>query len=85
MVVQDLRIQVGFESESVEISAIYSCSGRPMLMSSRAVRLDNLYAKEERKLLVELRVPTPSRIGDHHHIMTVWCFYKDCHAGDHIL
>ncbi|TKY74487.1 sll0103 protein [Spatholobus suberectus] len=75
VVVQDLRIQVGFESESVEISAIYSCSGRPTLLSSGAVRLGDLYAEEERELLVELRVPA-SGTGAHH-VMTVRCLYKD--------
>ncbi|KHN08220.1 Hypothetical protein glysoja_017698 [Glycine soja] len=78
VVVQDLRIQVGFESESsVEISAIYSCSGRPTLMSSGAVRLGDLYAEEERELLVELRIPASSGTGAHHHVMTVRCLYKD--------
>ncbi|KAH1124942.1 hypothetical protein AAZX31_06G087300 [Glycine max] len=77
VVVQDLRIQVGFESESVEISAIYSCSGRPTLMSSGAVRMGDLYAEEERELLVELRVPASSGTGAHNHVMTVRCLYKD--------
>ncbi|KAL2340046.1 hypothetical protein Fmac_007986 [Flemingia macrophylla] len=76
VVVQDLRIQVGFESETVEISAIYSCSGRPTLMSSGAVRLGDLYAEEERELLVELRVPASSGSGSQH-VMTVRCLYKD--------
>ncbi|CAJ1973965.1 unnamed protein product [Sphenostylis stenocarpa] len=76
VVVQDLRIQVGFESEAVEISAIYSCSGRPSLLSSGAVRLGDLYAEEERELLVELRVPASSGAGTHH-VMAVRCLYKD--------
>ncbi|KAK7410427.1 hypothetical protein VNO78_01203 [Psophocarpus tetragonolobus] len=86
VVVQDLRIQVGFESEwaSVEISAIYSCSGRPTVLSSGAVRLGDLYAGEERELLVELKVPVPaptpspaSSATGSHHVMTVRCLYKD--------
>lgn len=76
VVVQDLRIQVGFESEAVEMSAIYSCSGRPSLLSSGAVRLGDLYAEEERELLVELRVPASSGPGTHH-VMAVRCLYKD--------
>ncbi|XP_020227070.1 E3 ubiquitin-protein ligase WAV3 isoform X1 [Cajanus cajan] len=79
VVVQDLRIQVELESETVEMSAIYSCSGRPTLMSSGAVRLGDLYAEEERELLVELRVRVPasgSGSGSHH-VMTVRCLYKD--------
>ncbi|RDX88030.1 hypothetical protein CR513_30423 [Mucuna pruriens] len=77
VVVQDLRIQVGFESESVEINAIYSCSGRPTLLSSGAVRLGDLYAEEERELLVELRVPASGNGIGTHHVMTVRCLYKD--------
>ncbi|XP_014501800.1 uncharacterized protein LOC106762414 [Vigna radiata var. radiata] len=76
VVVQDLRIQVGFESEAVEMSAIYSCSGKPSLLSSGAVRLGDLYAEEERELLVELRVPASSGHGTHH-VMAVRCLYKD--------
>ncbi|KAK7351539.1 hypothetical protein VNO77_11076 [Canavalia gladiata] len=79
VVVQDLRIQLGFESNSVaaEISAIYSCSGRPTLLSSGAVRLGDLYAEEERELLVELRVPASGLGIGAHHVMTVRCLYKD--------
>ncbi|KAK7311728.1 hypothetical protein RJT34_10042 [Clitoria ternatea] len=79
VVVQDLRIQLGFQSESaqVEISAIYSCSGRPTLLSSGAVRLGDLYAEEERELLVELRVPASGLGIGTHHVMTVRCLYKD--------
>lgn len=81
VVVQDLRIQLGFEPDSsrAEISAIYSCSGRPTLLSSGAVRLGDLYAEEERELLVEVRVPassTPMGSGVHH-VMNVRCLYKD--------
>ncbi|XP_057434867.1 E3 ubiquitin-protein ligase WAV3 [Lotus japonicus] len=77
VVVQDLRIQLGFQSDSgrAEISAIYTCSGRPTLLSSGAVRLGDLYAEEERELLVELRVPSWG-VGSHH-VMTVRCLYKD--------
>ncbi|XP_019415908.1 PREDICTED: uncharacterized protein LOC109327289 [Lupinus angustifolius] len=79
VVVQDLRIQLGFQADSsqAEISAIYSCSGRPTLLSSGAVRLGDLYAEEERELLLELRVPISAfRIGTQH-VMTVRCLYKD--------
>ncbi|CAK8568946.1 unnamed protein product [Lathyrus sativus] len=77
VVVQDLRVQLGFQSDSAraEISAIYSCSGRPTLLSLGAVRLGDLYAEEERELLVEMRVPA-SALGTHH-VMTVRCLYKD--------
>ncbi|XP_027355374.1 E3 ubiquitin-protein ligase WAV3 isoform X2 [Abrus precatorius] len=79
VVVQDLRIQLGFQSDSapIEISAIYSCSGRPTLLSSGAVRLGDLYAEEDRELLVELRVPASALAIGTHHVMTVRCLYKD--------
>ncbi|KAK7282927.1 hypothetical protein RIF29_12051 [Crotalaria pallida] len=79
VVVQDLRIQLGFQSDSsaAEISAIYSCSGRPTLLSLGAVRLGDLYAEEERELLVEVRVPASAFRTGTHHVMTVRCLYKD--------
>lgn len=46
-------------------------------MSSGAVRLGDLYAEEERELLVELRVPTSGNGSGSHHVMTVRCLYKD--------
>uniref|UniRef100_A0A5B7B6N6 RING-type E3 ubiquitin transferase n=1 Tax=Davidia involucrata TaxID=16924 RepID=A0A5B7B6N6_DAVIN len=77
VVVQDLRIQLGFASGSdpAEISAVYSCNRRPTVLSSGTVRLGDLYAEEERELLVELRVPT-FVVGAHHEL-SVRCCYKD--------
>lgn len=77
VVVQDLRIQLGFQSgcSAAEISGIYLCGGRTTALSSGCVRLGDLYAEEERELLVELRVPT-SAVGTHH-VMTVRFLYKD--------
>ncbi|XP_038886131.1 E3 ubiquitin-protein ligase WAV3 [Benincasa hispida] len=77
VVVQDLRIQLGFPTGSspVVISAIYSCTGRPTVCSLGSVRLGDLYAEEERELLVELKIPT-SAAGTHH-VMTMQCLYKD--------
>ncbi|XP_042495522.1 E3 ubiquitin-protein ligase WAV3-like [Macadamia integrifolia] len=77
VVVQDLRLQIGFCSGSApaEITAVYSCSGRPTLLGSGKVRVGDLYAEEERELLVEMRVPAAA-IGAHH-VMTVRCCYKD--------
>ncbi|CAK7347316.1 unnamed protein product [Dovyalis caffra] len=77
VVVQDLRIQLGFASGSApaEIVAVYSCNSRPSVLSSGSVRLSDLYAEEERELLVELRVPQ-SAVGSHH-VMSVRCLYKD--------
>ncbi|CBI18619.3 unnamed protein product, partial [Vitis vinifera] len=77
VVVQDLRVQLGFASGSApaEIAAVYCCTGRPNLMGSGSVRLGDLYAEDERELLVELKVPT-SAIGAHH-VLSVRCSYKD--------
>ncbi|CAN1159439.1 E3 ubiquitin-protein ligase WAV3 [Linum perenne] len=77
VVVQDLRIQLGFSpgSAPAEICAVYAWNGRPTVLSSGSVRLGDLYAEEERELLVELRVPS-SAVG-RHHVMSVRCLYKD--------
>ncbi|KAF8021524.1 hypothetical protein BT93_G1846 [Corymbia citriodora subsp. variegata] len=79
VVVQDLTMKLGFASgsDAAEVAAVYSCSnGRPALLGSGgSVRLGDLYAEEERELLVELRVPT-STVGSHH-VMTVRCGYRD--------
>ncbi|XP_059631216.1 E3 ubiquitin-protein ligase WAV3 [Cornus florida] len=77
VVVQDFRLQLGIGSGSdpAEITAVYSCNGRPTVLSSGSFRLGDLYAEEERELLVELRVPS-SAIGGHH-VLSVRCNYKD--------
>ncbi|XP_065880208.1 E3 ubiquitin-protein ligase WAV3 [Euphorbia lathyris] len=77
VVVQDLRIQLSFASGSApaEILAVYTCNARPTVLSSGSVRVGDLYAEEERELLVELRVPS-SAVGSHH-VMSVRCLYKD--------
>ncbi|XP_022726650.1 uncharacterized protein LOC111282682 [Durio zibethinus] len=77
VVVQDLRIQLSFASGSApaEITAVYTCNGKPTVLTSGSVRLGDLYAEEERELLVELKVPT-SEI-DSQHVMCVRCLYKD--------
>ncbi|XAR48468.1 hypothetical protein NMG60_11031293 [Bertholletia excelsa] len=77
VVVQDLRIELGFSSGSDpgEISAVYSCNGRPVLLGSSFIRMGDLYAEEERDLLVELRVPTP--VVGSHHVLSVRCSYRD--------
>lgn len=77
VVVQDLRIQLGFASSSApaEIVAVYPCNSRPNVLGSGSVRLGDLYAEEERELLVELRVPQ-SAVGSHH-VMSARCLYKD--------
>ncbi|KAK7385432.1 hypothetical protein VNO78_31150 [Psophocarpus tetragonolobus] len=72
--VQDFRIQLGFSSPA-EIRAVYSCSGGPTALSTSSARLGDLYAEEEKELLVEVRVPT-SALGTLH-VMTVRCVNKD--------
>lgn len=77
VVVQDLRVQVGFVSGSApaEVAAVYSYTNRPAALGSGSLRLADFYAEEERELLVELKVPT-SAIGTHH-VLSVRCSYKD--------
>ncbi|KAL3504992.1 hypothetical protein ACH5RR_034833 [Cinchona calisaya] len=77
VVVQDLRIQLGFSSGSdpAEITAVYSCNGRPVALGSDCIRLGDLYAEEEKELLVEMRVPS-SAFGSHH-VLSVRCIHKD--------
>lgn len=77
VVVQDLRLQIGSSSGSApaDISAVYSCHGRPSFIGNSSFRLGDLYAEEERELLVEVKVPT-SAVGAHH-VMSVKCTYRD--------
>ncbi|KAL0368874.1 UNVERIFIED_CONTAM: E3 ubiquitin-protein ligase WAV3 [Sesamum calycinum] len=77
VVVQDLRVQLGFGSGSdpAEITAVYSCNERPTVLGSGCIRLGDLYAEEEKELFVEIRVPA-SRVGSHH-VLSVKCCYKD--------
>ncbi|KAK6130774.1 hypothetical protein DH2020_035485 [Rehmannia glutinosa] len=82
VVVQDLRIQIGFAtgSDPAEITAVYSCNERPVLLGSGCIRLRDLYAEEEKELLVEIRIPA-TRVGSHHVISTKCC-YKDPATGE---
>ncbi|XP_042520483.1 E3 ubiquitin-protein ligase WAV3-like [Macadamia integrifolia] len=77
VVMQDLGLQIGFCSgcAPAEIAAVYSCGGRPTLLGSGTVKLGDLYAEEERELLVELRIPTAA-IGAHH-VMSVRSCFRD--------
>lgn len=77
VVIQDLKIEIGFGhgSDPGEISAVYSCNGRPMIFDSKCIRIGDLYAEEERELLVELRVPTP--VVGSHHVLSVHCSYQE--------
>ncbi|XP_030528425.1 E3 ubiquitin-protein ligase WAV3-like [Rhodamnia argentea] len=77
VVVRDLRIQLGFAAGSApaEIVAVYSSNGQPRFVGSGLVRLGDLYAEEERELLVELRVPASTTAA--RHVLTAQCSYKD--------
>ncbi|KAL2509377.1 von Willebrand factor [Forsythia ovata] len=83
VVVQDLKIQIGFShgSNPAEISAIYSCHVRPTVMNSSYILVGDLYAEVEREYMVEMKVPISSTavVGSHshHHMFSVRCSYKD--------
>ncbi|XP_057773230.1 E3 ubiquitin-protein ligase WAV3-like [Salvia miltiorrhiza] len=79
VVVQDVKIQLGLASGSdpAEIMAVYSCNERPSVLGSSCIRLGDLYAEEEKELLMEIRVPA-SRVGyGSHHVLSVKCCYKE--------
>ncbi|KAB2617609.1 hypothetical protein D8674_013478 [Pyrus ussuriensis x Pyrus communis] len=67
VVVQDLSLQLGVISGSLpaEIAAVYSLTGRPAALGSGSIRLGDLYAGEERELLVELKMPFSATAGPH--------------------
>ncbi|CAA2978832.1 uncharacterized protein LOC111380423 [Olea europaea subsp. europaea] len=79
VVIQDLKMQLGFISGSApaNISAIYSYSGRPSYLGSGSceTRIGDLYSKENRELLIELKVP--SSYSRAHRLLSVRCYYKD--------
>ncbi|KAI3980291.1 hypothetical protein MKX01_001362 [Papaver californicum] len=80
VVVHDLRLQLGFYSDSApaEIAAVYSCTGKPTLLGSNSIRLGDLYAEEERELLVELKVPIlKHQSSSSQYIMSIRSCYKD--------
>ncbi|KAK7252471.1 hypothetical protein RIF29_36432 [Crotalaria pallida] len=79
VVAQNVKIQLSVVSRSrpVEISALYSLSGRPEPLGSGSgsIKIGNLYAEEERELLLELKVPAVS--AGSHHVLTVRSSYVD--------
>lgn len=77
VVVQDLKLQLDFSSGSdpAEVAAVYSYNGRPAVLGSSCVRLGDLYAEEERELLLEVKIPTMT--NGSHHVLSVRCCYKD--------
>ncbi|XP_062100940.1 E3 ubiquitin-protein ligase WAVH1 [Humulus lupulus] len=79
VVVSDLRLQLGLisGSSSAEIAAVYSLTNRPAVLGYGSVQLGDLYAEEEKELLLELKVPSSSSIGVHHHVLSVRSSYRD--------
>lgn len=77
VVVQDLRLQLGFSSGSspAEIAAAYSLTSRPAALGYGSVRLGDLYAEEEREMLLELKVPSSS--AGPHHVLSVRSSHRD--------
>ncbi|KAJ8512997.1 hypothetical protein OPV22_003431 [Ensete ventricosum] len=82
VVMQDVRLQLVFPSG--EFSAVHQCGGGgdgcnvALRGGTSVIRLGDLYAEEERELLVELRLPVspPGGQGGHHRL-SVKCNYKD--------
>lgn len=78
--VQDLGLQLGlvYGSGQGEITSVYSLSGRPAWLGTGSIRLGDMYAEEERALLVEIKSPVNSLTGGRSHkIMTVRSRYVD--------
>ncbi|KAG6478966.1 E3 ubiquitin-protein ligase WAV3-like [Zingiber officinale] len=81
VVMQDVRLQLMFLSG--EICAVYPTSGGcgdvVIGSGSSVLRMGDLYAEEERELLVELRVPLPAmaETSNNHHQLTAKCNYCD--------
>ncbi|GAU31438.1 hypothetical protein TSUD_222090 [Trifolium subterraneum] len=77
VVAQDVRIQLKIVSRMrpVEIAAVYSLAGRPAPLGSGSIRIGDLYADEDRELLLELKVPAVS--AGSHHVLTVLSSYRD--------
>ncbi|KAL6225031.1 hypothetical protein ACLB2K_003883 [Fragaria x ananassa] len=85
VVVKDVKLQLSVVtgSANAEIAAVYSLTGRPTALGSGSIRLGDLYAGEERELLVELKVPANSA-GYHIHnvMMSVRSTYRDPSSND---
>lgn len=79
--VQDLCLNLGLVSGSGqgEITAVYSLSGRPAWLGTVSVRLGDMYAGEERALLVEIKAPvsSSSTTSRSHRILSVRSRYVD--------
>ncbi|KAK7317788.1 hypothetical protein RJT34_02314 [Clitoria ternatea] len=81
VVAHDLKLELRLASRSApaEIAAVYSVARNgTSVLSPDSVALGDLYAAEERELLVELKVPagTLSR-GSHQHVISVRSSHRD--------
>ncbi|CAL1381027.1 unnamed protein product [Linum trigynum] len=78
VVVQDLKLQVGFASGSApaEVAAVYSVTGPPAVFGPGSIRVGDLHVEEERELLVELRVPS-SASSRAHRMLSVRSSFRD--------
>ncbi|XP_050366508.1 E3 ubiquitin-protein ligase WAVH1-like [Argentina anserina] len=80
VVVKDVKLQLSLVtgSANAEIAAVYSLTGRPTALGSGSIRLGDLYAGEERELLVELKVPANSAASHSQNaMMSVRSTYRD--------
>jgi len=77
VVAQDVKLQLKIVSRvrPVEIAAVYSLAGKPAPLEPGSIKIGDLYAEEERELLLELKVPAVS--AGSHHVLTVLSSYRD--------
>ncbi|KAI3717064.1 hypothetical protein L1987_68397 [Smallanthus sonchifolius] len=78
VVVQDLRLQLGFISGSdpAVIAAVYSRTPQPVVLGSGTIEIGELSAGEEKELLVELKAPLPAAVRCHR-VLSVRCCYRE--------
>lgn len=78
---QDLRLELKLSSRSApaEIAAVYTINtSSAAALSPDSAALGDIYAAEERELLVEFKVPGGSAWrGSHHHLISVRCSHRD--------
>ncbi|AQK71137.1 putative ADP-ribosylation factor GTPase-activating protein AGD5 [Zea mays] len=76
VVMQEVHLELAFPTG--EITAVYSCRPGQQVVAvfggtGVSMRLGEMYAEEERELLVEVRAP----LGSHPHSLTVRCMYRN--------
>ncbi|KAI3777218.1 hypothetical protein L1987_47015 [Smallanthus sonchifolius] len=80
--VQDLQLRLGFVSGSApaEIAAVYTHAPPSIALCSSTVLIGELYANEEREMLIELKVPSPA--GRAYQVLSVRCSYRESVTQD---